>query len=459
MRNVLANDFLNGKSFLKHRKSIVKEIIKQSKKITSVLPPIPELEKEYESMLAQGAEDKGGNFWYPYIGSGIGNGAYVELADGSVKLDLISGIGVHYLGHSNHAIILNSLNGAVVNTVHNGHLQQNEDSIKLMHSMLSLANMSNHYKKFAHCFMSTSGAMANENALKIAFQKKPGADRILCFEKCFAGRSLATACMTDKASNRVGLPTALNVDYVPFAGYDCVSKLKEIIDRFPGKHAAMCLELVQGEGGYNTSEASRFLEIAKVLKENNIAFWVDEIQTFGRTLRPFAFQHYKLEDAVDIITVGKASQVCATIFTKDFKPKPGLLSQTFTSTSVAIKTSQYIMDYISRNHDKIFLMDGLIPTMRNNFENHFKNLHSQYGTNIIKSEVKGLGGMIAVTMFDGNLEKTVKFTKMLFKKGVISFVAGKGCRSVVRFLPPVNIKKEQIDEAMKIFEDTLKEFV
>jgi acetylornithine aminotransferase len=454
MRKILADDFFNSSRFLKNKKNIVKDIIKQCKKINKVMPPIGGSDLEYNKLLEQGADYKGGNFWYPYIGSGIGNNAYVELADGSVKIDLISGIGVHYLGHSNHGVVAHSIDGAVCNTVHNGHLQQNADSIKLMKSILNLANRTHHDQRLAHCFLSTSGAMANENALKVAFQNKPGSDRVLCFEKCFSGRSLATACMTDKAGNRVGLPTTLNVDYIPFDSHASLSILQKHIDRFPGKHAAMCIELVQGEGGYNTADMNFFHNLSDVLSQNNIALWIDEIQTFGRTLKPFAFQHYGLEDKVDIVTIGKAAQVCATLFTSDLKPKPGLLSQTFTSTSVAIKTSQFIMDYIEKHHDSLF--EDRIPQIRKHFVDRFDIMTAEFGGHIIGG-VHGLGGMIAIELFNGDLNKSILFTKKLFKDGVISFIAGKN-PTRVRFLPPVNITPEIIDEAMDIFENTLKEF-
>jgi acetylornithine aminotransferase len=73
--------------------------------------------------------------------------------------------------------------------------------------------------KLEHCFLSTSGAMANENSLKNRFSKEAAAaDRVIAFEHCFAGRTLAAgaAFTADKAAYRQGLPNILNVDYIPF---------------------------------------------------------------------------------------------------------------------------------------------------------------------------------------------------------------------------------------------------
>ena len=108
--------------------------------------------------------------------------------------------------------------------------------------------------------------------------------------------------MTDKAAYRSGLPKVLDVDYLPF--FDSAiprkarpnrQKFSTTTSRYPKQHAAMCLELVQGEGGYYPGNTDFFRAIIDLLKENNIAVWCDEIQTFGRTSQPFAFQHYDLD--------------------------------------------------------------------------------------------------------------------------------------------------------------------
>ena len=147
--------------------------------------------------------------YYPYIGSGFGRGVLVELLDGSCKYDLICGIGVHYFGHSFAGIIESSLTAALSDTVMQGNLQQDVDSFDLARRFVELSGLD-------HCFLSSSGAMACENALKICFQKKQPATRVLAFERCFAGRTLALSQLTDKPGFREGLPPTITVDYVPF---------------------------------------------------------------------------------------------------------------------------------------------------------------------------------------------------------------------------------------------------
>ena len=138
----------------------------------------------------------------------------MELADGSVKYDMISGIGVHYLGHSHPALIAAGVDAAIRDTVMQGNLQQNVESVAMSQTLLDLANRGE--KRLTHCFLTTSGSMANENSLKIILQKQTPASRVLAFEHAFAGRTLAMSMITDKASFRTGLPKVLDVDYLPF---------------------------------------------------------------------------------------------------------------------------------------------------------------------------------------------------------------------------------------------------
>src|SRR5262249_50944357 len=146
----------------------------------------------------------------------------------------------------------------------------------------------------------------------------------------------------DAAANRVGLPLSTLVDYMPF--YDsiaaeamgqtkhidqCVARLQEYIDRYPRQHACFIFELVQGEGGFNTAPREYFVELMRLCKSSGIAVWDDEIQTFGRTTSMFAFEALGLGEYVDVFCLGKMTQVCATLWTPEFNPGPGLLSGTF----------------------------------------------------------------------------------------------------------------------------------
>ncbi len=85
-----------------------------------IRPPVPERVASYQSLLDRLAKARGGAPYFPYLGSGLGNGPFVELADGSVKLDFIVGIGVHGMGHSHSAMLASSIDAAIENTIMQG---------------------------------------------------------------------------------------------------------------------------------------------------------------------------------------------------------------------------------------------------------------------------------------------------------------------------------------------------
>ena len=102
-----------------------------------------------------------------------------------------------------------SIDAALEDTIMQGNLQQNERSFELMKLLINQSKMD-------HCILTSSGAMANENGLKLLFHANPQKNRIIAFEQCFMGRTISLAQITDKAAYRKGLPTNIHVDYIPF---------------------------------------------------------------------------------------------------------------------------------------------------------------------------------------------------------------------------------------------------
>lgn len=438
-------------------KRLLSEALKDHKKnITKVRPPITALKQSYDELIKKFSEERGGKLWFPYIGTGIGNGALVELADGSIKYDFICGVGVNYWGHNHQDLLNSSIDAALSNTVLQGHLQQNLDTV-------ALSNLLTQTSKFPHCFLCSSGAIANENALKIAFQKKHPASRVLAFERCFIGRTLAESQITDKPGFREGLPPALFVDYIPF--YDpldpegstkrSVETLKKLLNRYPNQHAIMCFELIQGEAGFHTAPREFFIALMSILKEKKIAILCDEVQSFGRTSELFSFQYFNLQEYVDIVTIGKLSQVCATLYSEEYKPRPGLLSQTVTSSTAAIKAALVIIDSLMTQN--YFGPNGKIASLNQYFTKKLQNLSSRY-SEIIHGPF-GIGSMIAFTPYDGSTQKTTDFINRLFNAGVISFIGGGSPYPArVRFLIPIGaVTTHDIDRVIELIEHTLLE--
>ena len=441
-------------------KRLVLEALEEHRsKISGIRPAVPELEEGYRAMLDDFGQMRGGNLYFPYLGSGLGNGPFVELADGSIKLDFITGIGVHGYGHSDPRIVAAGFDACLNDVVMHGNLQQGTISVDFVRALLKVANETG--AGLDHCFLTTSGAMANENALKIAFQKHTPASRIISFQKCFAGRTLSLAQVTDKAAYRVGIPKAIDVDFIPF--YDhadpqgstrrSVVALRELCQRYPGQHAALWMEVVQGEGGYYPGSKEYFQALIAEAKKHKMAIISDEIQSFSRTTRPFAFQHFELDGLVDIATVGKVTQVCATVYRGEYKPKPGLISQTFTGSSWALLAGKAIIEGLVENGN--FGPDGKNQQLHQQFTDGLKKIAEQYPGTI--SGPYGVGGMVAFTPFDGSMEKAKDLVMRMYHAGLLSFMAG-GNPTRVRFLMPIgSVAPEHVDLALQIVEQVVGE--
>lgn len=457
MNNLIADAFFEDPDVIKAQDKLLKALNKHQKSITQVRPPQTKHKRKYQKTIDSFSEIRGGKLFYPYIGSGIGHGPFVELNDGSIKYDFINGIGVHHFGHSHPEIIKATLKASLEDTVMQGNLQQNIHSYHFSKTLLKAANAKK--ASLAHCFLTTSGVMAGENALKLAFQKNHPAHRILAFEHCFCGRTITFSQITDKAAYRTGIPNTIPVDYIPFfdasepvkSSQRAIRTLKKFLARYPGQYTAMLFELVLGEGGYYDASSDFHRELMDICKENGVAVLVDEVQTFARTPDLFAFQYYKLDKWVDIVWIGKSSQVCATLFTKEFKPKPGFLSQTYTASSTAIAAGNVILDLLLKSN--YFGSKGKIMALHCCWKEHIEAIHQRHPDLICGPF--GIGVMVAFTVFQGDTAKTTAFIKALFDNGLIAFMAGHN-PSRVRFLLPVGvIEPAHIKEAAHIIEKTL----
>lgn len=451
--------------------ALVREVVDAQSNLTAARPPRKELAESYKSYLDRIAETRGKPALYPYVGSGIGNGPLVELADGSVKWDMINGIGVHAFGHSDPDLIATAVRAAIGDTVQQGNLQFNLDSLELGELLVKEASRSSRVR---HCFLTNSGCMANESALKLCYQKT-GGSRVIAFNDCFMGRSVTMSQIGDNAAGRVGIPLSTLVDYIPF--YDAempgggtesieraVRQLQHLIARYPGQIACFVMELVQGEGGFNTAPREFFEPLMKICREHNIAVWADEVQTFGRTSTMFCFEQLELGEYIDVVTLGKMSQVCACLYTADYNPKPGLLSGTFIGGSVELQVGKRILERLRDGGH--YGPHGLNARLHDSFRQHAKHLIEKHKnwfppipgpTGLTRSNgfVGGVGGMMRLTPFAGDKPMIMKVLNALFAEGVIAFYCGHGPYHI-RFLPPVGVMKpEQFKDVFEIVERAL----
>ncbi|MGE3954851.1 MAG: aminotransferase class III-fold pyridoxal phosphate-dependent enzyme [Parachlamydiales bacterium] len=411
-------------------KRLILEAVKEHQgRVQAIRGPHPSLKEGYERLLERAKELRAAGLWYPYIGSGIGNGPFVELADGSVKLDLISGIGVHP-GHSLPEMVGSAIDAASNDLVMQGNLQQNREAIELMEQLTERCSL-------PHCFLTTSGAMAVENGLKLAFQKQAPKRRLLAFANSFHGRTCTLSQVTDRPAYREGLPSNLEVDYLPFYPGDALGALQKHLQAHPHDYAAFLFEPVQGEGGIYTAPSDFFRPLLTLLKAHDIAILADEIQTFGRTASLLACQALGLLDLVDIVTIGKLGQVCATLFRTPYKPRAGLLSQTFISSTSAIYAAKSVLGQLESGGRREALHTYFVKGL-GRFEPQISGPY-------------GVGLMCAFSHPDGE-----GFVRRLFDNGVLVFVAGAKHERVRMLLPPC-IKEEHLDLALEKIGQTLEE--
>ncbi len=387
----------------------------------------------------------------------MGNGPYVELADGSVKLDFIGGIGVHGCGHSHPDMVAASVDAALEDTVMQGNLQQNVPSVQMLSRLTTLACESG--AALAHAILSTSGAMANENALKLAFHHAQPASRVIAFDNAFAGRSIAMAAVTDRPAYRDGIPTAINVDYLPFldphdpAGSTkrATDTLKKLLARNPKQYAAFWAEPIAGEGGYYPGSHDFFAALCRPLRAAGIPIIFDEIQSFSRTSRPFAFQHYGLDEFADIVTIGKITQVCATLYRKEFHPTAPIISQTFTGSTAAIRAGLKTLDLLESSG--CFGDEGGNARRHQYFAAAMEKL-AQKHEGLIGGPY-GEGMMMVFTPGDGSLEQAKMLMGLLFDVGLLGFLCG-AAPTRIRFLPPPTITTNaHIDTAIELLDQGL----
>ncbi len=408
---------------------------------------------------------------YQMIPSGKGAGPFVEMLDGSVKMDLICGIGVHLFGHGHPALMLSSLRASLKATTMQGTLMPCSEYAQLLRLLLKHGSHVAHLGPEGQCelaagWLTTCGTMANELALKIIRQKKFPAYKLISFKNCFAGRSTAMQELTDEPKYREGQPTFDQFAHIDF--FDPIksldenirstkSQIDEILRKEPGIFCGMGFEVVQGEGGaFRSAPREWWVAILSHARKEGLGLWFDEVQTFGRTGELFAYQLMGLGEYVDVVSCAKPLQCAAVLWTKDYQPKPGLIAGTFaggtTSLAVGAKVVEMLVegDYFG-HQGKIQKMEAFI---REDLEERRQRLSERYGW----GEPNITGGMIAFPILDGKAETIKNFLTKLFDNGVIGFSAGRD-PVFVRFLPPMGVfTRDHWIKAMNIFEETLKEF-
>ncbi|WP_349352017.1 MULTISPECIES: aspartate aminotransferase family protein [unclassified Flagellimonas] len=288
-------------------------------------------------------------------------------------------------------------------------------------------------------FMCNSGAEANENALKMA-SFHTGKSKVIAFTNSFHGRTSAAVAATDNPSINAPINKQQEVTFLPLNDVDAFENAIE-----NDSYCAVIIEAIQGVGGLDEPTTEFFQFIAKKCKAHNIVLIADEVQSgYGRSGKFFAFQHHLDTERSrgvqpDIISIAKGMgngfPVGGILIHESFKPSYGLLGTTFGGNHLACAASLAVLEVLE---------DENLMANAAKLGSYFKEKAAEIPE--IK-KVKGRGLMIGLE-FDFEVADLRK--KMILEQHM--FTGSAKNKKLLRFLPALNITKEDIDlffEALK----------
>ncbi|MFM1651369.1 4-aminobutyrate--2-oxoglutarate transaminase [Brevibacillus sp. B_LB10_24] len=401
------------------------------------------------------------------------SGALLEDVDGNVFLDFAGAIGTLNAGHCPPEVVeaIQKQAEKYIHTCFN--VAMYEPYIALAEKLAQITP-GNFAKK---SIFLNSGAEAVENAVKIA-RKYTGRPGIVSFSRGFHGRTLLGMSLTSKvkpykfkmgpfapATYKAPFPYPLHrpkqmtkEEYALF----CVGQFEDfLLTEVAGEEiAAVIMEPVQGEGGFIVPPVAYVKGVYEICKKHGILFIADEIQTgFGRTGEMFASTIYGIEP--DLITMSKSiaaglpiSAVTGRAEIMD-APSPGEIGGTYGGSPLGCAAALAVIEKMEREN----LLDRS-KAIGEAIRRHFTALQAEFP---VIAEVRGLGAMCGVEFIDpvtGSPAKDLvaSLTKGSYEAGVIVLSAGVH-GNVIRFLTPLVISDEQLQEGLDIITDVLKELL
>ena len=362
-----------------------------------------------------------------------GKGSFLYTNKGKKYLDFVQGIAVNSLGHSNPYLVK-----AIIKQVKKLWHVSNAFIIPEGEKLASrLAK-----KTFADfVIFQNSGAEATEAAIKVAKRYfysigQPKKNRILCVKNSFHGRTLATIYASGSKKMTEGFgPKVDGFDHFEFGSHNSLKK------SITNKTAAIMVETVMGEGGIKVIPDWCLKGLRKICNENKILLILDEVQCgIGRSGNFFAFESSKIKpDIVPIAKgIGGGFPLGAVLMTKKVASgmTAGTHGSTFGGNPLAMSAGNAVLDQIFK---KGFLAN--VKKLSKYFHFELNKLKVEF-PKIIK-EVRGAGFLIGLQLF----KNQNKFIQKLMDNNLLTIRAAE---NVIRILPPLNVKKKEIDLAIRI---------
>jgi len=353
---------------------------------------------------------------------------YVYDATGTEYLDLYGGHAVISIGHS-HPHYVNRLQEQLQkiafysNAVENPLQQQLADQIG-EHSCLHEYQL----------FLCSSGAEANENALKLASFYN-GKKRIVAFKNAFHGRTSAAVAATDNQNINAPLNQQQEVTFIPFNDAKALeNELKK------DDVCAVIFEPIQGVGGLDMPDDDFVFAMERLCYQYNTALIADEVQSgFSRSGTFFAFQNNNIKPHVITMAkgMGNGFPIGGILVHPDVQPKYGMLGTTFGGNHLACTASLAVLEVIKKDR----------------LQQHAKEMETYFRSRAEKikgATIKGRGLMLGLEF---NFEVGPLRKRLIYEKQI--FTGGSSNKKVLRILPPLTVQKAHFDQLFDALEDLL----
>ncbi len=363
-------------------------------------------------------------------------GMYMWDSTGKKYLDMLAGIAVCNTGHC-HPKVVKAIQDQAARLIHVSNFFYIEPQAKLIKKLVSAAGLD-------RAFFCNSGAEANEGAIKFIRNyaaKKNKKGPIVSFTGSFHGRTIANLAMGKETYQKGFEPLPEGFHRLE---YNNLEMLTDYVKNT--KPIGFVIEIIQGEGGINVVNEGFIHKVAEICKEHDILLAIDEIQAgFGRTGKYFAYQHFNIRP--DIVTcakgMGSGVPIGAVITNQKVSDtlQNGQHGTTFGGNPMVCAAAFATMEVIEE--EKLLENASLMGE-------YFKEqLTKTLGDHPAVKEIRGKGLMLGVAL---HIEGKDIVTEMLDNSLIGNCASG----TVMRFVPPLIINKEEIDECVDIFKNALE---
>ena len=369
-----------------------------------------------------------------------GRGSFLYATNGKKYLDFDQGIAVNSLGHANPNLI-KAINNQSKKVWHVSNAFVIPEGERLARRLTQ--------KTFAESVIfQNSGAESTEAAIKVARRYfysigKPNKNRIICIKNSFHGRTIAAIHASGSKKMTEGFGPKVNgFDHFKFGD---LKSLKKSINK---NTAAIMIETIMGEGGIKVHRNYFLKKLRKICNQKKILLILDEVQCgIGRSGKLFAFEYANIKpDIVPIAKgIGGGYPIGAVLMNKKVASGvvPGSHGSTFAGSPLATSVSNEVLNQIFK---KGFLNN--VQKISKYFYSQLNEIKNDY-PKLIK-EVRGVGLLIGLQLFNDQ----AKFIKKLQDNKLLTIRSGE---NVVRILPPLNVKKLEVNLAIKIIRKVCKE--